>query len=75
MPEHHHTFKRHRIALTRDGYDKDWYIQVTAPDGGYVYDGWWRDSADKTAAQALEEAKRGALLAPCCVGIPDGGQR
>lgn len=60
-------FKNHGISLTRDRRDEDWYIRVRAPDGCYVYDGWWRDSAEKTAKDALFEAKVGAGLipAPC----------
>lgn len=61
---HHHTYRKHQILLTRDSDGGDWYIQVIAPNGCYSYDGWWRDSACKTAAQALEEAKRGAMLVP-----------
>jgi hypothetical protein len=30
--------------------------------GYYAYDGYWRDSEDKTMADALEQAKFGACL-------------
>jgi hypothetical protein len=40
----------------------DWYIRVTAPDGVYLYDGWWRDSKFRSASDAVEEAFRGAEL-------------
>jgi hypothetical protein len=59
---HHHTFRRHSISLTRESSLHDWYIIVKHPSGGNLYDGWWRDSSDKTAKDALAEAKRGAML-------------
>lgn len=40
----------------------DWYIRVNAPDGCYIYDGWWPESANKLAAQAVAEAFDGACL-------------
>lgn len=40
----------------------DWYIRVNHPDGGYLYDGWWSNSADKSAEDAVAEAFRGAEL-------------
>jgi hypothetical protein len=40
----------------------DWYIRVNHPDGGYLYDGWWADSAGKSVADAVAEAFRGAEL-------------
>jgi hypothetical protein len=63
--EFSYTFKRHSIVLTRnDGPLGNWYIRVTAPDGCYVYDGWWADSAGKPLKDALYEAKVGAMLLP-----------
>lgn len=57
-------FKRHDIHIQRDekmfGW---WYIIVTAPCGSKAYNGWWHDSADRTADEAIAEAKRGAMLA------------
>lgn len=53
----------HTIELTRDSVRDDWYIVVIFPDGTFGYDGWWRDSAGRTASEALEEAKHGAQLA------------
>lgn len=58
----HKTVRSHLITVSKDTTDSDWYIRVQAPSGCYAYDGWWRDSADKTKHQAIEEAKRGALL-------------
>lgn len=55
-------YKRHQIHLEKESPCKDWYIQVVAPDGCYAYDGWWRDSADKTEHEASAEAKRGARI-------------
>ncbi|ARK86063.1 hypothetical protein BOC42_00410 [Burkholderia pseudomallei] len=40
----------------------DWYIRVTAPDGCYIYDGWWADSGSKSAEDAIAEAFDGACL-------------
>lgn len=40
----------------------DWYIRVNHPDGGYLYDGYWRDSDDKSPEEAVAEAFRGAEL-------------
>jgi predicted RNase H-like HicB family nuclease len=60
--EHEMTFKKHHISISRPSEDKNWYIIVTAPNGCYAYDGWWRDSEFKTPKEAFEEAKRGALI-------------
>jgi hypothetical protein len=60
--EHQTTFKKHHIAISRPSEDKDWYIMVTAPNGCYAYDGWWRDSGFKTPKEAFDEAKFGACL-------------
>lgn len=57
-------FKGHDIVLQRDSDEKSWYIRVRGADGLYVYDGYWRDSAGKTAKEALYEAKVGAMLIP-----------
>lgn len=56
------TFKGHHIHGTQDKPGRDWYIRVTAPSGSYAYDGYWRDSAGKTADEVLDEAKDGAGL-------------
>lgn len=40
----------------------NWYIRVTAPDGCYIYDGRWADSASKSAEEAVSEAFHGAML-------------
>lgn len=40
----------------------DWYIRVNAPDGCYIYDGWWAESGSKTAEEAVAEAFDGACL-------------
>ena len=62
-PEIHFArFKGHEIICTKDAPSKNWYIQVTAPNGIRAYDGWWADSAGKSAAEAIHEAKRGAML-------------
>lgn len=55
-------YKRHLITVERERPGVDWYITVECPGGGMAYDGWWRDSAYKSHKEAIEEAKRGALL-------------
>lgn len=44
--------------------DQRWYIIVKHPDGGSLYDGWWNDSEEKSLAEAVQEAVRGACLVP-----------
>jgi len=56
------TFKKHSICVERKHDHENWYITVTAPNGCYAYDGYWRDSEHTTAGEAIEEAKRGAML-------------
>lgn len=60
--EHRLTFRRHEITLSKDGPDRNWYIVVWAPSGLRCYDDWWHESANKTWHEALDEAKRGAML-------------
>ncbi|MDH0342876.1 hypothetical protein [Chromobacterium haemolyticum] len=52
----------HEINVSRDFDCDDWYIQVFAPCGRMAYDGWWEDSGDKCAEEAVLEAMAGALL-------------
>ncbi len=40
----------------------DWYIQVRPIDGCYDYDGWWRDSSDKSLESAINQAMHGAMI-------------
>lgn len=56
------TFRKHTICVERKHDHEDWYITVRHPNGCYAYDGWWRDSEHTTAGEAIEEAKRGAML-------------
>lgn len=53
--------REHEIHVWKED-DEPWYIQVTAPDGGYVYDGWWRHSEDASREAAIREALVGAQL-------------
>jgi len=58
-------WRRYEIHVQREVPDDragDWYITVRVYEAGLIYDGWWRDSADKTLAEAVEEAFRGACL-------------
>lgn len=34
--------------IERDDSDDTWYIQVSPFEQGFIYDGWWHDSEDKT---------------------------
>ena len=62
-PEVHEArFRRHDITVSKDSDESDWYIVVTGPSGLRDYDGWWRESRGKTWEEAVEEAKRGAML-------------
>jgi predicted RNase H-like HicB family nuclease len=62
-------FKNHDITIQRDGDDTNWYIRVRAPNGLYAYDGYWLNSAGKSAKEALQEAKEGALLVRSTSGV------
>lgn len=62
MSTHQTYYKRHQIIVDRRNALSNWYIQVISPDGGYVYDGWWRDSQNKTYVEAIEEGKFGSML-------------
>lgn len=62
-------YKGHSITIERQGPDKDhhdYYITVTHPSGGYVYDGFWKipweDCSDPTMKKAIIESLRGSLL-------------
>lgn len=50
------------ISVSRDTSSEDWYIRVTDEGGFSLYDGAWRDSATKSAAEAVREAIAGALI-------------
>jgi hypothetical protein len=54
--------KSHDIECWKEGFDRNWYIKVRAPNGCLAYDGWWRDSESKTPGQALDEAIHGACI-------------
>lgn len=56
------TYKHHSIWVYKIKKSDDWYIQVSGPDGCMCYDGWWGDSSDRTADEAIEEAKSGACI-------------
>jgi hypothetical protein len=50
------------IWVKQEDTDGLWYIRVNHPDGGYLYDGWWRAHRDCPVADAVAEAFRGAEL-------------
>jgi len=56
----HGRYKGYLLNLFVDEANGCWYIIVTALDGCYAYDGWWRDSEYKTVDEAILEAIRGA---------------
>lgn len=51
------------FEIERDDADEDWYIRVSPTDDSYLYDGWWRDSADKSLREAVAEALVGSGVA------------
>lgn len=53
-------YRNHTFDLRQEGPRNWWYIRVTAPCGSYDYDGWWKDSEDKTVDDAILEAMAGA---------------
>ena len=55
-------WRGHLVWVERKDDDGLWYIRVNHPDGGYLYDGWWRAHRDATVADAVAEAFRGAEL-------------
>ena len=61
--EHDVIFKGHDINVSKDSQSANWYIRVIHPNGSMLYDGWWRDSENAKWQEAVEEAKRGAMLA------------
>ncbi|CAL8476425.1 hypothetical protein [Caballeronia sp. S22] len=50
------------IWVTKDKATDDWYLRVNHPDGCYLVDGWWKDSAGCSAADAVARAFKGACL-------------
>lgn len=55
-------YKGHHIHCYVDTENGCWYIIVTDKTGMTAYDGWWRDSEDKSVDHAIEEALRGSML-------------
>ncbi|MGF7131934.1 hypothetical protein P3T40_003417 [Paraburkholderia sp. EB58] len=55
-------WRGHLIWVKLEDTDGLWYIRVNHPDGGYLYDGYWRTYRDRTTADAVAEAFRGAEL-------------
>lgn len=60
--QHTFEYRRHLIQVEREEDYENWYIRVVSPQGIKCYDGWWKNSADKTVKEAVAEAKRGACL-------------
>ncbi|WP_244828442.1 hypothetical protein [Caballeronia sp. TF1N1] len=55
-------WRGHHVWVQRDDAESAWYIRVNHPDGGYLYDGYWRDSEGKDGSDAIAEAFAGAEL-------------
>ncbi|MGF6837041.1 hypothetical protein QF001_000908 [Paraburkholderia youngii] len=55
-------WRGHLVWVKQEDADGLWYVRVNHPDGGYLYDGFWRAHRDCTAADAVAEAFRGAEL-------------
>lgn len=68
--EHQEYYEDHSILLQKESENDDWYIIVHS-DAGYSYDGWWRDSADKTQNEAFAEALNGACLKKNPTPLPE----
>ena len=55
------SFSGYEFCVERDPeHDNDWYIQVNPEGEGFLYDGWWPDSRNKSLEEALLEAIDGA---------------
>ena len=54
-------WRGHVIDVTREGYNK-FYITVTAPDGSYSYDGWWKQECYTNMEFAVAEAIKGSCI-------------
>lgn len=54
-------YKAHDIEIFRELSDEDWYIIVHS-GRGYLYDGYFPDSANATIDEAIEEALKGSQL-------------
>lgn len=52
----------YEYQIERDEDNGDWYIQVNPVEHGFLYDGWWSDSADASLRDAVQEAIRGAMI-------------
>jgi hypothetical protein len=59
--EFHAWYKGHHVSINREAGAKQWYIQVTAPNGDYTYDGWWGECGS-TIDDAIEQALWGSGL-------------
>lgn len=55
-------YKDCEITLHKLSDEDNWYITVEKGDRGFLYDGWWRDSSNKTTDEAYQEALTGACL-------------
>lgn len=59
---HAPVLKEFCLEATREDEGSNWYIEVTDEGGYHTYDGYWRDSANRSCAEVLAEAADGSLL-------------
>lgn len=59
---HTASFGGYSFKFDKAGDNESWYIQVNPEGQGFLYDGWWCDSEDKTLREAVAEAVDGAQL-------------
>lgn len=52
----------YEFALIKDEDFGCWYIQVRLDGEGYLYDGYWDESENKTLEDAVKEAFHGAEI-------------
>lgn len=55
-------YKQHSIAIERDCPLVDWYIVVIDSKGRVTYDGWWKNSAEKSVDEAITQALKESFL-------------
>ena len=52
----------YEFALIKDEDNGCWHIQVRLDGEGYLYDGYWDESENKTLEEAVKEAFHGAEI-------------
>ncbi|HHC7311894.1 TPA: hypothetical protein ACN30N_004824 [Vibrio campbellii] len=52
----------YEFNIEKDPEEDDWYIQVNQEGEGFLYDGWWSNSEDKSLKDAVIEAIKGSCI-------------